>query len=71
MTAAQGVFFWFGLPSPFFTPTSPIPIADDVLTAFVYSASTSLSLYAAQWLNLAAAISSKRLLEFSSRNAEF
>ncbi len=61
LTAAQGVFFRLGFPSPFFTPTSPTPIGGDVLTAFVYGASTSLGLYAAQWLNLAAATSGKRL----------
>lgn len=52
MTAAQCLFFHLGLPSPFWA--SNIPEGDEPLAIFLHGASTSLELYAAQLVHLAA-----------------
>ncbi|KAK5997946.1 Trans-enoyl reductase ACTTS2-like protein [Cladobotryum mycophilum] len=63
LTAAQGVFPRLGLPCPFDT-TEAAPRdqnANDVANVLIYSASTSLGLYAAQLVQLAARSSGRKI----------
>jgi NADPH:quinone reductase-like Zn-dependent oxidoreductase len=53
MTAAQGVFFRLGLPCPFYE-TQALPVDESTTqVVFIYGATTSLGMYAAQMVNLA------------------
>ncbi|TFB00948.1 Deshydrogenase mlcG [Trichoderma ghanense] len=62
LTAAQGVFARLGLPCPFDGETaSSADSANDVTNVLIYSASTSLGLYAAQMVHLAARSSGRKI----------
>lgn len=69
LTAAQGIFYRFGLPAPFAWESSDkervapdnMPAAGDPLTFFIYGASTSVGLYAAQLVRHSAVASGRPL----------
>ncbi|KAL7793741.1 GroES-like protein [Trichoderma ceciliae] len=62
LTAAQGVFSRLGLPCPFDDQSgASIESANDVTNVLIYSASTSLGLYAAQLVQLAARTSGRKI----------
>lgn len=55
LTAAQGIFARLGLPSPFPSPYSAMPIKGETnnpINVFIYASSTSLGMYAAQLVRL-------------------
>lgn len=59
LTAAQCLFFHMGLPSPFWP--SSITKGGEPLTVFLYGASTTVALYAAQLVHLAAKTSGRKV----------
>ena len=62
LTAAQGVFTRLGLPCPFGgEDNSSADSANDITNVLIYSASTSLGLYAAQLVQLAARASGRKI----------
>ncbi|QYT00317.1 PKS_ER domain-containing protein [Trichoderma simmonsii] len=62
LTAAQGVFTRLGLPCPFDGQVnSSTGNASDITNVLIYSASTSLGLYAAQLVQLAARASGRKI----------
>lgn len=62
LTAAQGIFSRLGLPCPFDNEiTASIDGVNDVINVLIYSASTSLGLYAAQLVRLAARTSGRKI----------
>lgn len=62
LTAAQGVFARLGLPCPFDDQAaSSVDSTSDVINVLIYSASTSLGLYAAQMVQLAARSSGRKI----------
>ncbi|KAL7798849.1 GroES-like protein [Trichoderma afarasin] len=62
LTAAQGVFPRLGLPCPFDVQVnSSTGSASDITNVLIYSASTSLGLYAAQLVQLAAHTSGRKM----------
>lgn len=62
LTAAQGVFTRLGLPCPFDGQVnSSTSSASDITNVLIYSASTSLGLYAAQLVQLAARASGRKI----------
>lgn len=63
LTAAQGVYYRLQMPSPFYTtegfqglngPSGPVNV-------FIYGASTSVGMYAAQWVRLAERTSGRKV----------
>jgi NADPH:quinone reductase-like Zn-dependent oxidoreductase len=69
LTAAQGVFSRLGLPCPFDDQTgASIDSANDVTNVLIYSASTSLGLYAAQLVQHAARISNRKIRLIGTAN---
>ncbi|KAI5459361.1 chaperonin 10-like protein [Mariannaea sp. PMI_226] len=64
LTAAQGVFDRLGLPGPF-SPGDSFPLsdrgADSPINVLIYGASTSLGLYAAQFVNASAKITGRKI----------
>jgi NADPH:quinone reductase-like Zn-dependent oxidoreductase len=62
LTAAQGIFYRLGFPCPFDTtiPVTPDQDAGDITNVLVYGSSTSVGLYAAQHVHLAASASGRK-----------
>lgn len=74
LTAAQGLFYRLGIPAPFdwdddHALSSSSSDEVDPVTVFIYGASTSVGLYAAQLVNLAFASSSRRLCLIGTASA--
>ncbi|RFU80205.1 hypothetical protein TARUN_2015 [Trichoderma arundinaceum] len=62
LTAAQGVFSRLGFPCPFDGQTgTSVDSSNDITNVLIYSASTSLGLYAAQLVQLAARTSGRKI----------
>jgi len=74
LTAAQALFYRLGIPAPFdwdddYALSSTSGDKADLVTVFIYGASTSVGLYAAQLVNLAFASSSRRLCLIGAASA--
>lgn len=63
MTAAQSLFFHLGLPAPFGQPQAPERSchSEEALAVFIYGASTSVGLFTAQLVHLAARTSGRAI----------
>lgn len=66
MTAAHSIFFHLGLPSPFWEQPSSLSSNGPPLTVFLYGASTSVGLFAAQMVQMAAKSSKHNIKLFGA-----